>query len=72
VQDFRFHDIRHDVGTKALRKSGNMKLVQRVLNHANIGTTAKYAHVLDDQVGDVLEQLAESRKKSQKNDSEAA
>lgn len=36
VSDFRFHDIRHDVATKLLRETGNMKLVQRALNHSNI------------------------------------
>src|SRR5258708_4855322 len=28
VKDFRFHDYRHDFGTKLLRDSGNLKLVQ--------------------------------------------
>lgn len=46
VQDFRFHDFRHDLGTKLLRQSGNLKLVQKALNHRNIKTTLKYAHVL--------------------------
>ena len=46
----RFHDFRHDFGTKLLRATGNLKLVQRALNHANIKTTTRYAHVLDDQV----------------------
>jgi integrase len=64
VVGFRFHDFRHDFGTKLLRETGNLKLVQRALNHANIKTTAKYAHVLDDEVADAMERLAESRKKS--------
>src|SRR5262249_55638184 len=46
----RFHDFRHDFGTKLLRATGNLKLVQRALNHTNIKTTTRYAHVLDDQV----------------------
>jgi integrase len=72
VQDFRFHDIRHDVASKLLRATGNMKLVQRALNHANIATTAKYAHVLDGEVAAALEGVAESQKKSQKDHSDAA
>src|SRR5690606_22541457 len=36
VEDFRFHDIRHDVATKLLRNTGNLKLVQRALNHSDI------------------------------------
>jgi integrase len=65
VTDFRFHDFRHDFGTKLLRQTGNLKLVQRALNHANLKTTARYAHVLDGEVADAIERLAESRKKSQ-------
>jgi integrase len=62
VEDFRFHDIRHDVATKLLRATGNLKIVQRALNHADIKTTTKYAHVLDDEVAAALEQVAKSRK----------
>ena len=64
VTGFRFHDFRHDVGTKLLRLTGNLKLVQKALNHADIKTTTKYAHVLTDEVAAALEQLAHSRKKS--------
>jgi len=64
VEDFRFHDIRHDVATKTLRETGNLKLTQRVLNHASMKTTARYAHVLDEEVADALERVAKSRKKS--------
>lgn len=64
VEGFRFHDFRHDVGTKLLRQTGNLKLVQKALNHADLKTTAKYAHVLDDEVATALERLHGSRKKS--------
>lgn len=64
VTGFRFHDFRHDVGTKLLRQTGNLKLVQKALNHADLKTTAKYAHVLTDEVAAALEQLQQSRKKS--------
>jgi integrase len=64
VVGFRFHDFRHDVGTKLLRETGNLKLVQRALNHSDLKTTAKYAHVLDDEVATALERLHKSRKAS--------
>ena len=31
VQNFRFHDFRHDLASKLLRETGNLKLVQRAL-----------------------------------------
>src|SRR5580765_1247981 len=61
VTDFRLHDFRHDVGTKLLRATGNLKLVQRALNHRDIKTTARYAHVLDSEVAAGLEAVAKSR-----------
>ncbi|MCD2185213.1 tyrosine-type recombinase/integrase [Rhizobium sp. GN54] len=64
ITDFRFHDIRHDVATKALRSTGNLKLVQRILNHTDVKTTSRYAHVLDEEVGAALEAMAKSRNKS--------
>ena len=64
VTGFRFHDYRHDLASKLLRQTGNLKLVQRALNHADIKTTTRYAHVLDQEVAAALESVAESRKKS--------
>jgi integrase len=64
VTDFRFHDYRHDFATKLLRETRNLKLVQKALNHADIKTTTKYAHVLDDEVAAGLDAMQKSRKKS--------
>jgi integrase len=64
IVGLRFHDLRHDLATKVLRKTGNLKLVQRLLNHSDLKTTLRYAHVLDSEVADALEQVTESRKNS--------
>lgn len=66
VEDFRFHDKRHDFATKLLRDSRNLKLVQKALNHRNIKTTLKYAHVLDDEIAGAIEAMQENREKSRK------
>ncbi|MBO0718074.1 MAG: tyrosine-type recombinase/integrase, partial [Rhizobiales bacterium] len=57
VTDFRFHDFRHDLGTKLLRETGNLKLVQRALNHTRIETTVRYAHVADEEVAAALQRI---------------
>jgi integrase len=67
VTDFRFHDFRHNLATKVLRDTGNLKLVSRLLNHTNISTTVRYAHVLDDEVADALERVTQPPKKSPTN-----
>jgi integrase len=64
VKDFRFHDKRHDFATKLLRDTGNLKLVQKALNHAKIETTLKYAHVMQDEVSAAVERVQKSRIKS--------
>lgn len=66
VKDFRFHDFRHDVGTKLLRATGNLKTVQKALSHADIKTTARYAHVLDEEVADAMDALQKQDMKSRK------
>jgi integrase len=71
VTDFRFHDYRHDFGTKLLRETGNLKLVQKALNHADIKSTLRYAHVLDEDVASAIEAAAQSREKSRGNQRKA-
>lgn len=67
VEDFRFHDYRHDFGSKLLRQTGNLKLVQKALNHRDIKSTLRYAHVLDEDVASAVESLASARKSRAKS-----
>lgn len=43
VENFRFHDTRHTAATRVLRVS-NLRVVQILLGHRDVATTAKYAH----------------------------
>jgi integrase len=65
VSDFRFHDFRHDFGSKLLRKTGNIKLVQKALNHRNIQSTIRYAHVLDEDVAAAVEEVAAETRRTE-------
>lgn len=62
VKDFRLHDFRHDFGSKLLRDSGNLKLVQKAMNHADIKSTMRYAHVSDKEIAEAVERVARGRK----------
>jgi integrase len=62
VSNFRIHDFRHDMATKLLRETGNLRLVQKALGHASIKTTTRYAHVLDSEVADAMERMSQNRK----------
>ncbi|GLS99497.1 integrase [Sphingobium jiangsuense] len=66
LSDFRFHDFRHDTATRVLRVTGSLKLVSRLLNHTSITTTARYAHVTDDDLAEAMSRTAKSRENSRK------
>lgn len=55
VTGFRFHDLRHTAATRLVRKTGNIKHAQKLLRHADIGTTMKYAHVTHDDLMEAME-----------------
>jgi integrase len=58
--DLRFHDLRHDMATKLLRKTRNLKLVSKVLHHKSLATTSRYAHVLDEkEIVEAMDQLGQ-------------
>jgi site-specific recombinase XerD len=46
AEHFRRHDTRHTAGTRYVQVTGNLKGAQRLLGHARIETTTRYAHVL--------------------------
>ena len=62
IPDLRMHDLRHDFATKLLRSSGNMSVVKRALNHKELRTVERYAHVMDDDLRTAMEQAEESRR----------
>jgi integrase len=65
ITGLRFHDLRHDFGTTAATLVGQSQAgAARAMNHRDIKTTLKYAHVLDSEVAAAMEHVAESRKKS--------
>jgi integrase len=44
------HDLRHHSGMQILRATGNLRLAQRLLGHADIKSTMVYAHAVEDDV----------------------
>jgi integrase len=64
VRNFRFHDLRHTFATRLLRQTGNLKLVSRLLGHAQIETTSRYAHVLDTDLRDALNSYTSKPKRA--------
>jgi integrase len=49
-KDFVLHTLRHTTATRMLERTGNIAIVQRMLGHAKIQTTMRYAHISDQQL----------------------
>ncbi len=71
IEDFRFHDLRHTAATRVLRASNNLKVVQEMLGHSDIGTTARYAHAMKEDVRAAME-AAQSRNTPEVSESDSA
>lgn len=54
LDDVRFHDLRHTAATRVLAASGNIKIVQRLLGHADIKTTVRYLRANVDDVREAM------------------
>lgn len=48
------HDLRHEAGTRLMRRTGNLAAVKRMLGHENIQSTMRYVHADDDDVFEAL------------------
>jgi integrase len=44
IVDFRFHDLRHTFASYFIMCGGDLKSLQELLGHADIGTTMRHAH----------------------------
>lgn len=44
IENFRFHDLRHTVGTRLIEKGVDIKTVQEILAHSSVVTTQRYCH----------------------------
>jgi len=42
-------------------ETGKIRLVQKVLRHANLSTTMIYTHIFDEEVEEALKSFAEKR-----------
>lgn len=54
------HGTRHHAGTDVMRRTGSIKITQKMLGHSGINSTARYAHATDDDLRAALENM-ESR-----------
>jgi integrase len=53
--NFRFHDLRHTAATRNYDATGDLYVVMRLLGHARITTTERYAKVAPDKLREGME-----------------
>jgi integrase len=58
ITDVRIHDLRHTLASWLVAQGFNLPLIGRALNHTQVSTTNRYAHLALDPVRAALEQTA--------------
>ncbi len=61
IVDFRPHDLRHSAATRALRSGADLLVVKKMLRHADIQSTSRYAHVTDDDLRRAMDRAAPAK-----------
>ncbi len=56
---FRIHDLRHTFASHAAMNKETLPMIGRLLGHANVQSTARYAHLDDDHLLDAARQIGE-------------
>ena len=60
LPDVRLHDLRHSFASRALALGESLPMIGKLLGHAQIETTARYAHLSRESVREAAERIAES------------
>lgn len=51
------HTFRHTFATNLLRKTNNLRVVQKALGHSSISTTQIYTHIVDTELENAMKEL---------------
>ncbi len=57
LEDFRFHDLRHDFASLAVGDGWSLSMIGKYLGHNSVQTTQRYAHLQDDPLRAMAERI---------------
>ena len=57
IENLRFHDLRHTVGTRMAEKGVPVAVIKEVLAHTDIQTTMRYIHITQNHLKEALAKL---------------
>lgn len=60
LSDLRIHDLRHSFASAGLLAGDNLAIIGKLLGHADVKTTARYAHLADDPVKQAANRISNS------------
>ena len=60
LSDVRLHDLRHSFASRALALGESLPMIGKLLGHAHVETTARYAHLSRESVRETAERVAKS------------
>ena len=60
LEDVRLHDLRHSFASRALVLGESLPMIGKLLGHARVETTARYAHVGEDFLKEAAARIAAS------------
>jgi hypothetical protein len=58
IKDFRFHDLHHTYASWAVQNGMDLYRLSRILGHATMAMTAKYAHLQTDDLHVAVQAVA--------------
>ena len=59
INNVRVHDLRHTYASYAVSKGYSLPIVSKMLGHADIKTTQRYAHLMDDPVNQAIDKTSD-------------
>ena len=57
IENFRFHDLRHTVGTRLAKANVPVNVIKEILAHSDVKTTMRYVHSTNGAKIDALSKL---------------